>query len=334
MGGESQQIQEDAPSPSPPPNPTIGVLPEENDEVKEMMKEAKKQMWLAGPLISVNVSQYLLQMISLMFVGHLGELPLSGASMASSFTQVTGFTVLMGIASALETLCGQSYGAKQYGLLCIHMQRAMLVLLIASIPLTIIWANTESILKICGQDDDIAHEAGVYASSMIPSLFAYGFLQALTRFLQAQNIVWPMMISSGITTLLHILVCWLLVVKTSLGIEGAAFANCISYWLNAILLVLYARFSSSCSETWAGFSKEALHNILNFLKLAVPSAVMVCLEMWSFEMMVLLSGLLPNPKLQTSVLSICLNTSLTVWMIPVGLSGAVRSLLPPVSLMN
>lgn len=28
------------------------------------------------------------------------------------------------------------------------------------------------------------------------------------------------------------------------------------------------------------------------------------LEMWSFELMVLLSGLLPNPELETSVLSI------------------------------
>ena len=28
------------------------------------------------------------------------------------------------------------------------------------------------------------------------------------------------------------------------------------------------------------------------------------LEMWSFELIVLLSGLLPNPKLETSVLSI------------------------------
>jgi hypothetical protein len=28
------------------------------------------------------------------------------------------------------------------------------------------------------------------------------------------------------------------------------------------------------------------------------------LEMWSFELMVLISGLLPNPELETSVLSI------------------------------
>jgi len=40
--------------------------------------------------------------------------------------------------------------------------------------------------------------------------------------------------------------------------------------------------------------------------------------------MVLLSGLLPNPKLETSVLSISLNTSALAFMIPLGLSGATR----------
>lgn len=42
-------------------------------------------------------------------------------------------------------------------------------------------------------------------------------------------------------------------------------------------------------------------------------------------MMVLLSGLLPNPELQTSVLSICLNTAATVWTIPFGLGAAVST---------
>ncbi|XP_057754665.1 protein DETOXIFICATION 16-like [Arachis stenosperma] len=74
-----------------------------------------------------------------------------------------------------------------------------------------------------------------------------------------------------------------------------------------------------------GFSVEAFHDISSFLKLAISSAVMICLELWSFELMVLLSGRLPNPKLQTSVLSICVNTALTIWMIPFGLSGAIST---------
>lgn len=292
---------------------------------EDVIEEVKKQLWLAGPLISVSVLQYCLQMISVMFVGHLGELSLSGASMATSFASVTGFSLLMGMASALDTLCGQSYGARQYHLLGIQMQRAMFVLLLVSIPLAIIWANTEPILVAVGQDLEISAEAGLYARYMIPSLFAYGLLQCLVKFLQTQNIVFPMMISSGITTLLHILVCWILVFKSGLGGRGAALANSISYWINVLLLAVYVKFSSSCAKTWTGFSMEALHNILIFVKLAIPSALMVCLEMWSFEMMVLLSGLLPNPKLETSVLSISLNTAATVWMIPFGLSCSVST---------
>ncbi|XP_062158525.1 protein DETOXIFICATION 16-like [Alnus glutinosa] len=297
----------------------------EGSNGKGVFEEVRKQLWLAGPLIAVSLLQYCLQVISIMFVGHLGELALSGASMATSFATVTGFSLLMGMASALDTLCGQSYGAKQYHVMGIHMQRAMLVLFLVSIPLAIIWANTRSLLILFGQEHDIATEAGQYARFMIPSLFAYGLLQCLNKFLQTQNIVFPMMLSSAVTALLHILICWVLVFKSGLGPRGAALANSISYWINVLLLVFYIKFSSSCVKTWTGFSKEALHNMLTFVRLAIPSAVMVCLEMWSFELMVLLSGLLPNPELETSVLSISLNTAATVWMIPFGLSCAVST---------
>ncbi|KAI9112750.1 hypothetical protein K1719_016253 [Acacia pycnantha] len=293
----------------------------------EVFEEVKKQscIWLAGPLISVNLLNFSLRLISVMFVGHLGELALSGSSMATSFASVTGFSLLQGMACALETLCGQSYGAKQQHKLGIHMQRAMLVLMIVSIPLALIWANTKSILIALGQDPEISAEAGQYAQFLIPCLFAYALLQCLIKFLQTQSIVFPMMFSSGVTTLLHILVCYILVFKSGLGTRGAALAIAISYWINVLILALYVKFSPSCAKAWSGFSKEAFHNIPTFLRLAIPSAVMVCLEMWSFEMMVLLSGFLPNPKLETSVLSICLNTTATVWMIPFGLSGAVST---------
>lgn len=179
------------------------------------------------------------------------------------------------MASAMDTLCGQSYGAKQHRMLGIHMQRAMLILMIVSIPLAIMWTNTTSILIALGQDPEISVQAGQYAQLMIPSLFAYGLLQCLNRFLQTQNIVFPMVFSSGVTTLLHVLICWIMVFKSGLGNRGAAIANAISYWINVLILTLYVKFSPSCSKSWTGFSKEALHGIPSFLRLAIPSAVMV-----------------------------------------------------------
>ncbi|GMN65707.1 hypothetical protein TIFTF001_034812 [Ficus carica] len=52
----------------------------------------------------------------------------------------------------------------------LHMQRALFVLLIISIPLAVIRANTEPILLAVGQDADAAAEAGRYARVTIPSL--------------------------------------------------------------------------------------------------------------------------------------------------------------------
>ncbi|KAL0372673.1 UNVERIFIED_CONTAM: protein DETOXIFICATION 16 [Sesamum calycinum] len=271
------------------------------------IEEGKRQLSLALPLIVVNMLQYCLQVISVMFVGHLGELALSSASMATSFASVTGFSVLEW--EVHWKLCGQAYGAKQYHMLGVYTQRAILILLAVSIALAVIWYHTSFLLVTLGQDQDISAGAGEFNRWMIPGLFAYGILQCLIRFLQAQNNVVPMMISSGMTAIIHIFMCWLFLFKMKLGSRGAALANAISYWINVLFLAVYIKFSTSCAESFTGFSREAFEDILSFLRLAIPSAIMICFEYWSFEMVVLLSGLLPNPKLETSVLSISTRVS-------------------------
>ncbi|RXI02473.1 hypothetical protein DVH24_030402 [Malus domestica] len=262
-----------------------------------------------------------------MFVGHLGELELSSASMASSFANVTGFSVLVGAhlemffrkhfwsytgafavsmffrkhfrsytgAFAVSILlearkklsnmsrswewevhwkhCGQAYGAKQYRMLGVHMQKAMLILLAVSIPLSLIWFYTSDILMALHQDHEISAEAGTFNRWMIPSLFAFSLLQCLNRFLQTQDNVFPMMITSGVTAFLHIAVCWGLIFKSGLRNKGAALAISISHWLNVVLVASYVLFSPACKKTWTGFSKQALHDIFSF-----ASAVMLCLN--------------------------------------------------------
>ncbi|XP_031474504.2 protein DETOXIFICATION 16-like [Nymphaea colorata] len=290
-----------------------------------MINEAKLQLQLAGPLAVANLLQKCIQLTSIMSVGHLGALPLSGVSIATSVINVTGFSFLFGMSSALDTLCGQSYGAKQYPMLGAHLQTAMLVLSIVSIPFSIILAFSQQILMAARQEAEISREAGIYCKWLIPSLFSYALLQCETRFLQAQNIVLPTMVSTGFCTLVHLVTCWTLVFRSELGFKGGALSISISYWINALFLAAYIKFSPACTKTWTGFSKPALRSAVNFLRLATPSAAMICLEWWAFEIMIFMSGLLPNAQLEVSVLSISLNTSSAVYTIPLGLGQAIST---------
>ncbi|XP_059640443.1 protein DETOXIFICATION 16-like [Cornus florida] len=303
------------------PSPEKGI----EFDLPEKIAELKEQLQLAGPLIVVGFLQYSLQMISVMFVGRLGELSLSSAAMATSFAGVTGFSLMLGMGSALETFCGQAYGAKQYHMLGIHMQRAMLVLMLLGIPIAFLWSCTGYIFTIFGQDLEISSQAGIYALWLIPSIFPYGVLQCQLRFLQTQNNVKPLLISSGITSLVHVLVCWTLVFGVGFGNKGAALSIAISYWINVLVLAVYIKFSPTCQKTWTGFSKEGKKDLVCFLSLGIPSALMVCLEFWSYQFLVLMSGILPNPKLETSMMSICLNTSSVIFRIPFGFGSAVST---------
>lgn len=57
--------------------------------------ELKKVSRLAAPMAIVTIAQYLLPVISVMVAGHKGELQLAGVALATSFTNVSGFSIMV-----------------------------------------------------------------------------------------------------------------------------------------------------------------------------------------------------------------------------------------------
>ncbi|KAK4753826.1 hypothetical protein SAY87_001930 [Trapa incisa] len=285
-------------------------------------EEVRRLSWIAGPMVVVMLAQYMVQVISIMMVGQLGELSLSSTAISISLAGVTGFSVMLGMASGLETLCGQAYGAQQFTQVGIQTQTAILSLTIVSIPLAFLWLYMEKLLIFTGQDPLISREAGKFTACLIPALFSYAVMQPFVRYFQAQSLTIPMLLSSCLSLCLHIPLCWALVFKSRLGNLGAAVAIDVSYWFNVVLMVLFARYSEACEKTRFAVSSEIFLGVGEFLQFAIPSAVMICLEWWSFELLILLSGLLPNPALETSVLSVCLSVISTLYTIPYGFGAA------------
>ncbi|KAJ0545398.1 putative multi antimicrobial extrusion protein [Helianthus annuus] len=305
-----------------------GLLVKQKDERltwSVLVTEMKKLGYVAGPMVAVTLSQYLLQVISVMMVGHLGELALSSTSIAISLSGVTGFSLMMGMSSALETLCGQAYGAQQYTKVGIQTYTAIFSLLTVCIPLAIFWRYTGPLLILIGQSPSISNEAGKFITWLIPALFAYAILQPLVRYFQMQSMLLPMLASSIGALCLHIPLCWALVFKTNLGNIGGAISMGVAMWANVVFLLFYMNYAPSCAKTRAPISLEVFRGMKQFFSFAIPSAVMICLEWWSYELLVLLSGLLPNPELETSVLAVCLNTIATLYAIPFGFGAGAST---------
>ncbi|PQM34785.1 protein DETOXIFICATION 14-like [Prunus yedoensis var. nudiflora] len=265
------------------------------------LKELRKVSYVAAPMVAVMVMQYLIQVVSVMMVGHVDQLSLSG----------------FGLVGALETLCGQAYGAEQYQKLGIYTYTSILCLCLVCIPISLLRIFTDKILQLIGQDPLISNVAHKYSLCLIPNLFSIAILQSLVRYFQTQSLILPMLYSSCAALCLHVPLCWGLTFKLKLGSIGAALAISFSHWFNALLLGFYMKYSVACGKTRAlVLSIEVFLNIKEFFRFAVPSALMACLEWWSYEVLILLSGILSNPKLETSVLSICFTITYLHYFIP------------------
>ncbi|MBA0821378.1 hypothetical protein Goarm_018241 [Gossypium armourianum] len=229
------------------------------------------------------------------------------------------------MAGALETLGGQAYGAEQYQKLGTYTYCSILSLITICLPVSLFWIFMDEFLIFMGQDPQISHVASIYSIWLIPALFADAILQSLVRYFQSQSQILPLFLSSCATICFHVPLCWVLVHKTNLGYVGAALAITLALWFNVIVLGFYMRWSASCESTRTVIVGDVFASIKEFLSFALPSAVMCCLEWWSFELLVLLSGLLPDSELETSVLSICLSTTSLHYFVPYGVGAAAST---------
>ncbi|KAK8344551.1 hypothetical protein V6Z12_A07G085200 [Gossypium hirsutum] len=229
------------------------------------------------------------------------------------------------MAGALETLGGQAYGAEQYQKVGTYTYCSILSLITICLPVSLFWIFMDEFLIFMGQDPQISHVASIYSIWLIPALFADAILQSLVRYFQSQSQILPLFLSSCATICFHVPLCWVLVHKTNLGYVGAALAITLALWFNVIVLGFYMRWSASCESTRTVIVGDVFASIKELLSFALPSAVMCCLEWWSFELLVLLSGLLPDSELETSVLSICLSTTSLHYFVPYGVGAAAST---------
>ncbi|WZY94652.1 hypothetical protein YC2023_066981 [Brassica napus] len=276
---------------------------------KATMIESKLLFKLAAPAVIVYMINYLMSMSTQIFSGHLGNLELAAASLGNTGIQIFAYGLMLGMGSAVETLCGQAFGGRKYEMLGIYLQRSTVLLTLTGLLLTLIYIFSKPILLFLGESPEIASAASIFVYGLIPQIFAYAVNFPIQKFLQAQSIVAPSAFISTATLFVHLFLSWLAVYKLGMGLLGASLVLSLSWWIIVVAQFVYIVTSERCCQTWRGFSVQAFSGLPSFFKLSAASAVMLCLETWYFQILVLLAGLLENPELALDSLSICVRVS-------------------------
>ncbi|KAG8065863.1 hypothetical protein GUJ93_ZPchr0004g38157 [Zizania palustris] len=288
--------------------------------------EVRSILSLAFPMILTGLLLYLRSMISMLFLGRLGGLALAGGSLAIGFANITGYSVLSGLAMGMEPICGQAFGAGNYALLGITMQRTVLLLVVAAVPIGGLWMHMRPLLLLCGQDAGIAAVAETYILASLPDLVIQAFLHPVRIYLRTQSVNLPLTVCAALAIAFHLPINYVLVSVLGLGIKGVALASVLAN-LNLVLFLLTYIFFKGVHERTGGFalSADSFRGWGELISLALPSCVSVCLEWWWYEIMILLCGLLLNPQATVASMGILIQTTSLIYIFPSSLSFGVST---------
>jgi multidrug resistance protein, MATE family len=317
---------------------TADTYPELHDRPRpapgSVLAEVAAILCLTGPMVGAGILFYMRSLVSMVFLGRLGQLPLAGGSLALGFANITGYSVLSGLAGGMDPVCGQAFGAGRTDLLRAALRRTVLLLLAASVPIGLLWAAMHRVLVSTGQDPDIAATAYAYILCCLPDLVLQCFLHPIRIYLRAQSVTLPLTYGAAAALLLHVPINFLLVSGLGLGVRGVALGG---VWTNLnflLFLVAYVYFRGMYGAHDDGGAKKgasvapptpAEGEWWSLVRLCVHSCMSVCLEWWWYEIMVLLCGVLIDPKAAVAAMGVLIQTTSLIYIFPHSLGCAVST---------
>lgn len=259
--------------------PSTAATPEFNVELLHLVR-------LSLPTIFGFLLQNLVNVIAMVYIGLIDNPDaLSAAGLAFLFASVTGFAVVFGLASCLDTLASQAFGAKDFVLFGNIMQRGCVFLNICSLPSIVIWVYCSQLLLVMKQDAHVAQMAGEFILYLIPGFIATVQVEVLKRGMFAQKIMHLYPISLVIANMFQLLLCYVFIFKLNLGLIGAAIATSISNVASLLVILFLVVRGGYHEQTWKGVMNfRDLFSEWDLLaRFAIPAMLMYCLEQWFFE---------------------------------------------------
>lgn len=293
------------------------------DLKKEMLALAKS----SAPLVVTFVLQNSLTLASILSVGHIGKEPLAGITLGAMTAAITGFAFIQGIATCLDTLCSQAYGAGKHELVGMHVIRCAMLAICCFIPIGFIWeVYASEVLSLFIAQKELTVIAGKYLRIVGMGIPGFILFECFKRFLQCQGVfhagTYVLLICAPFNALMNYLLVW----KLGFGYIGAPIAVTLNYWLMPLGLLIYLLTHREYLKCWPSdlTYSQAFTNWDKMIQLALPGVIMVEAEFIGFEVITISSAKLGTTALAAQ--SILANISALTFQIPfaIGIATATR----------
>ncbi|KAI8381138.1 mate-domain-containing protein [Radiomyces spectabilis] len=283
--------------------------------------EIRSMLKLTWPLLVTFLLGIGMRLTDVKFLGNLDPQIMAAVSLGNLYTTVGGLAVGTGLLTAIDTLVAQAFtGAEDRYTLGIIFQRAVVIMAIFSVPITLLWLNAESLLVYMGQDPALAHLAQSYLYVCIPFIFLVFVSTAIRKVIQCLGQMRVTMYIIAVIFPFNIASNYFFLQYLDLGLLGAAYHILCFHVIVFITYSIFLLLRTDFLSYYPPWSVHAFRKWPTFLKLGIPGMLSVSTD-WAFELCAIITGVLGRDTLAAQ--SIILTVNHFLLMFPSSLSNAL-----------
>lgn len=292
--------------------------------------EAKVLMRYSGPLIVTFLLQYSLTVASVFSVGRLGSVELAAVSLSSMTANISGYAIIQGVSTCLDTLCAQAFGRKDFNTVGMHFIRCTYLLMLLYIPIFILWVFFSELilLKLVGADkQDLVAYASQYLQVLAFGIPGFIVFENLKHFLQSQGVfhasTYVLLFCAPLNALMNYVLVW--DERIGMGFIGAPLSVVITNWIMCFFLLGYTFYVNGyqCLPRQSLLHESYFRNWNRMIKLSIPGVLMVEAEWLAFEIITFTASTFGTDALAAQ--SIVSTTCVLLYQVPFALSIAAST---------
>lgn len=284
---------------------------------------------LAIPVVTAEIGWIMMGIVDTIMVGPLGPAAIGAVGVGSTLFMtpaVFGIGLLLG----LDTFVSQAFGAGRIQECHRWLFNGVALAVIYSIPLMLIVAGGLYLLPSFGFHGEVLTLITPYIGTVIWSALPLMLYAAFRRYLQAMNVVRPVMVALITANIVNVAFNYALIFGhwgfPELGVVGSGWATVIARVYMALFLFLVIvmrerKLSSGLHDVPMRAERERLRRLF---RLGLPAALQITVEVGVFAAASVLAGALTPAAVAAH--QIALNLASFMFMIPFGMAsaGAVR----------